>query len=225
MAYKHIYEELIAELEDRYDSFEIIYKDESKLHRFLSMLTFWMWRKNDDTEKWENLYMTKYISVIGHKVAFPSRSWHEEHPYPWKIIAHEGQHMWDDARLPVVYRLGYMLPQLLVTLVLGAFWNLWFLCALLAGLPLLSPGRSWAEKRGYTMNIACNYWVHGSVLDSTLEWITEQFTGSYYYFMWPFKKLTWKYFQKQKERVKSGAILAEEWPRVVHDIVVKNLDR
>ena len=226
MAYQHIYDALIEELESRYPSFEIIYKDESLVHKTLGVLAFWMWKKDEDTGKLKSGYMEDYISVLGYKTAYPSREWEDaRRSPPWKILAHEGTHMFDRNRLKVIFDFIYACPQILLLLAVLAFLSPWFLLLLLFGLPVPSPGRAWAEIRGYTMSMACNQWAHGSIRDETLDWIVEQFVGPYYYFMWPFKGHVRKIFEKQRKRCESGEILEDEWFATVKEIVDENLHK
>ncbi len=95
----------------------------------------------------------------------------------------------------MVFNIGYASPQMWAVLALSALsaiwvgpWGLLGLIPLLCLLPLPSPGRRNAELRGYLMSMAVNYWRYGNVRESTKEWIVSQFTGSGYYFMWPFGK-------------------------------------
>jgi hypothetical protein len=208
---KVIYEKVQAALKRRYPKFEEIYKTESKLHRFLSKFTFWMLQKDPETGKRVNTYMTRYISVIGVKVAYPSRQWHEAKPHPWKILAHEGVHMLDGKRFWIFHMLGYGFPQNLLPLALLGLWNPWCWLIALCLLPWPSPYRAWAEFRGYAMNMAINYWRYGNIKDSTLDWIAEQFYGPKYYFMWPLKKSVYKRLRKKQLAIETGEILKDPW--------------
>jgi hypothetical protein len=80
--------------------------------------------------------------------------------------------------------------------------------------------RAWAEFRGYTMSIACNYWRHGNVLDSTLDWIVKHYTGGNYYWMLPWKGHVRKVFAKRIETIKNGSVLEDPIFKKVHSIML-----
>jgi hypothetical protein len=129
----------------------------------------------------------------------------------FKILSHEYVHLWEEKdRGHWRYKLAYSLPQVLAAFSLLAFfaflWTpmLWALVFLVFALPLPSIGRRNIERRGYLMSFAINYWRYGSVMQEQIDQVLNQFTKSYYYFMWPFRKwmlkLLWKDIQTLKDK-------------------------
>jgi hypothetical protein len=225
MSHKKIYEDLITYGEQKFPGFEIRFKDESRLMKVLSFLSFF----NPDF---------KHFSVaVGHKVYFPSRAWTYDPKYvrPWKVLSHEIVHMTDDERLacdgfPGLFRIIYYFPQLLALLSLlsiGAFWDLnwlWWLCALVFLAPLPSPGRKWAEMRGYQMSLAANIWRGYEVKPETLDWIIGCFTGPGYYYMWPFKNKVEQQLQDCIRDINSEVVLNDSVFYDIHQIVKRHVN-
>ena len=114
----------------------------------------------------------------------------------------------------LVFNFLYASPQCFAPFALLAFWNLWFLLFLLCALPIPSPGRAWAEIRGYRMTMAVYYWLSGQKVD--IKWMVEQFVGPSYYFMWPFRKWLMKRFNKEFEKIKNNELAPEL-------IIIKNI--
>jgi len=112
-----------------------------------------------------------------------------------QILTHEAVHIHDFNKLGLVrFVLKYLEPQVLVVFslgALGAIWNtycLFLLVFLLALLPIPSIGRKSLEMRGYAMTMAFDIWIDNlpSSDYSVPEYIIKQFTGWFYYRMWPF---------------------------------------
>jgi len=80
--------------------------------------------------------------------------------------------------------------------------------------------RAWAELRGYTMSMAMNYWRHGGVQGSTLDWIVNHYTGGNYYWMLPWKGYVRKRLEKQVEKIKNGSVLKDAFFKKVHSILL-----
>lgn len=117
-----------------------------------------------------------------------------------ETLAHETVHEYDRKRLTTpVFTLLYLFPQILGILALLAILAIWFgpgwlwcLGFILFLAPIPSPGRMWIELRGYQTNMMLAKYVGKWNTPEGLEWVAEyyskQFTGSGYYFMWPFRK-------------------------------------
>ena len=68
------------------------------------------------------------------------------------------------------------------------------------------------------MSIAVNYWRHGSVRESTLEWISKAFTGMAYYRMDPNEGRVMGRLNETVRQLQTGEILegpeAEPFQRI-----------
>jgi hypothetical protein len=183
---KQIFDAMVELIKKRIPGFEIGYKDESFVSKLLGVLV-WLFNRN---------YMKTYTTTRYPKVFFPSRQFvRNSYRGAWKILAHEYVHLWDRKQEGVWFNVRYASPQMWAVLSLAALitiwvgpWGLLGLIPLLCLLPLPSPGRRDIELRGYTMSMAVNHWRYGDVRDSTKDWMVKHFTGSGYYFMWPFKE-------------------------------------
>lgn len=177
--------------------FEIRSKKTSTLMKLVGKLMFF-----------NKKFMTGYITTFYPYVYVPTLPWRlDSHLPAISVLAHEWVHLHDRKRLGPVFNFLYASPQCLAPFALLAFWNLWFLLFLICLLPLPSPGRAWAEFRGYRMTIAAHYWLSGQKVD--LKWIVDQFVGSSYYFMWPFRGWLMKKFQKEFDKIKNDDLSPE----------------
>jgi len=154
-------------------------KEDSRLMRLIGKLMFF-----------NPSFMTNFITTIGKTIYLP-KGFSKEFTNI-EVLAHETQHIVDSKKIPLLYGVAYLFPQILILLSLlslGAIWGsklwllnlLWLLCAL----PIPAPFRMLIERRGYMMSAAVNYWLWGN---DHYELYLNYFTGPAYYFMWPFKK-------------------------------------
>lgn len=174
---------------------KIKYKDESFFMRLLGTLMFF-----------NKSFMTSFITTIGNTVYFPSRESVENNLNSRIItLAHEYRHICDNKKLGFIYNIIYLAPQVLALLgILFAFifWPIAVGCVLFL-LPLPAYGRMRIEFRGYLMSLyATNLMLlefglpedmRRLRLGQAVEQYNKNFTGSAYYFMWPFgvkKQLT-----------------------------------
>ena len=176
---------------------EIRSKKQSTMMKFLSKLMFFNKR-----------FMTGYVTTWYPHIYVPKLPWREKNYAPAiATLAHEWVHLHDRQRLGWLFNFLYIMPQCFFIFGLLAFWNPWFLLFFLFLLPIPSPGRAWAEFRGYRMSIAVYYWISGQKVD--LKWIVDQFVSSNYYFMWPFRGWLMKKFQKEFEKIKNNELSPE----------------
>ena len=148
-------------------------------------------------------FMTGFVTTWYPHIYVPKLPWRENnHTSAMATLAHEWVHLNDRKRLGWIFNFLYMMPQCFFIFGLLGIWNPWFLLFFLFLLPIPSPGRAWAEFRGYKMTIAVYYWLSGQKID--LKWITDQFMNSNYYFMWPFRGYLMKKFQKEFEKIKNN---------------------
>lgn len=182
---EHLFLLLAEVIRENIPGFEIKYKNESKMQRFLSKLLFF-----------NKEYMTEFTSVFRYKVFLPSREYVKKNPSKaFKVLAHEFVHLLDKKKRPLLFGLLYSFPQNLFVLALSALSAIWIgwpglfgLVFLLALLPWKSRPRALLELRGYAMNLAVNAWKHGSVKPDTLGWIADTFCDWSYYKMYPKKE-------------------------------------
>lgn len=175
-------------------------------------------------------FMTQFITTVGYTSYFPTAmldagvKFHEYDVQNAAVFAHEAVHMYDRKRNPC-FPFLYLLPQLLgllsfLSLLSVRCSHLWLLA--LGFLVFLGPlpayFRMRYELRGYTMTMAVNKWIWGDV---NRDYVTSEFTGPEYYFMWPFKVDTAKRIQAAKDNITSGQVLSEPMFRLVYDWIQK----
>lgn len=217
---------IIEVIQEDFPTFHIKEKKDVWHQRMLGYLMFWMWRWQkgaDGKRRWSSTFMTDFTTTVGFGVYVSDIKILTRRRY-WWTIAHEFLHMCDMVRfMSIPYSLAYLFPQCLAPLsilAIGSIWipaMKWFLVFLIFGLPWPSPGRMYLEWRGYTMTLACRYWETGSVGHEALPAIVNSFTGSDYYFMWPFKNHITAKFQESLRRIASGDILSDAAFRKIHD--------
>jgi len=141
---------------------------------------------------------TRYITVLFGTMWVPDDFFDSTDNSMLQILAHETRHEYDRKIYgSVLFSLIYLFPQVLVLLSvlsvlsiwLGPAWLLWLL-ALLFLAPLPAPGRAYLERNGYRINYLIERWGNGSNeedMKAISEWYANHFTGSSYYFMFPFR--------------------------------------
>ncbi len=186
---RYLFYSLAEFIKEEIPEFEIRYKNDSRMQKFVAML-LWIFNRH---------YMTKYVTTMYPIVWFPSREYIYENPWKAaKVLAHEYVHLYDAKGEQRWWKFRYLNPQAAMTLgstmtltalIVFADYSWWiYLIGLWTFLPWPAPFRRDAELRGYAMNMVINVWRHGSIRRSTIEWIVDHFTGPDYFFMWPFRK-------------------------------------
>jgi len=177
------------------------YKPESRLMKLIGEVLFF-----------NKTFMTSYTTTIGRRIYFPRRFTSEsEHLRKACTLAHECVHVDDYSRHRIVFPLSYLFPQVLALLSLlafGVFFHLAFLWALLFLvflLPIPSPGRREAELRGYAISMAMSYWVGRRTRPDYTPYIPI-FTGSGYYYMWPFERDLQSRFEKLRAATENDTL-------------------
>jgi hypothetical protein len=161
-------------------------------------------------------FLEGYITTIGKTIYWPNmeKTFGDNPRGDFSTMFHEGQHEDDRSRLPVLYELAYISPQILTLLaflfILGFWfgWG-WFVAILAVGLlaPIPSPGRMFIETRGYGCNHAFAIWYHGRVTPAHLEASVKEFTSvATYYGMWPFKQDICRRFGKIEKNIRAGKL-------------------
>lgn len=142
-------------------------------------------------------FMTRYITVLGTTVYFPSRKWKDSTSVVSliSIVAHEMVHMWDRRaakRFGIdLFSVKYGMPQALTAFSLLSFfafiniWCLLFLSFLIFAIPWPSYWRTYYEARGYAMNLHWWHllWKEQYNLDDDIMDYAYEFTSSQYYWM------------------------------------------
>jgi hypothetical protein len=177
----------------------------------------WVWK----SDKWyhraigwifDRLGMTGYLdyfyTTFRYTVGRPNDAKEGKVQNEFEVFVHEGQHAIDSKRLTFpFFALIYGFPQILALLAIplaiilvlstGSWLGLLGLLLLALAAPLPSPGRVWAELRGYRVSLSCLYWYGGIAPDLEQAYIEEflsYFVNSSYYFMGYFFK---SYIQKR----------------------------
>lgn len=183
---EELYTTLCNTILNRVPAFRVRYKNKSVWQKFIAAVLFFIRG---------NRYLKDYTTTLGFTVWFPSEAWVQENYWrAFKVLAHEYVHLLDRKRYPRMFDLMYAFPlpiALLSLATFGVFFSQWFwlaLVPLVALLPWPAFPRANLEMRAYTMGIAINFWRYGSVSQDTRSWLAKIFTGSDYYWMWPFKK-------------------------------------
>jgi len=135
----------------------------------------------------------------------------------------------DDKKHPILFKLKYLFPQILsfpaiLFIILSPILIPLMACSLISPLfllsllflifllPIPSPGRRNAEIRGYGMSCKTFLWQEKELPKQYFDLYVDNFTGSAYFFMWPFRKgverrLSWY--------LKSDECLSDENPAFV----------
>ncbi|MGB0523911.1 MAG: hypothetical protein ACPGJS_13170 [Flammeovirgaceae bacterium] len=157
-------------------SFEICYKEESRLMRIASVIIMWFCPT----------FLSHFTSVIGNRIYFPSRKFIEKDEYgAMRTLAHELVHLLDQKQVSKpVFMFSYLFPHSLAIGVFSfPFLGWWALLFLLFLAPIPSWPRFYFESRGYAMNVLT---ARTSRKEAILQSAIQQFTGWNYYRMYPF---------------------------------------
>lgn len=149
---------------------------------------------------WNRRFMTDFTTTIGARMytTQPIRGVNG-----LALLNHELVHMQDARRLtrPVFFA-AYLFPQVLALGAFGAFWNRWWLLALLALLPWPAPFRVWAERRGYAATFhTLLVWEAPLRIADVLKHMHKVFCGpSYYWMAWRWEPLRAFFWDKLVNR-------------------------
>ncbi len=182
------FQNLVADAQSYFPDLQVKYKDQSSFMKFLGTLLFFT-----------PSFMTNYITTIGSTVYYPNEAGVQANEIGSSIVLmHELVHVYDAHRLgrPLFFFL-YLTPQILSLLCLPLFlvsWKLALPLMLFFLLPLPSYFRMYFERRGYfttlyVMNALNKKYQLNTQLEGSKDYYVGQFTGSAYYFMWPFSSL------------------------------------
>ena len=139
MSDKDLFDKVAASIQADHPSFEVRYKDESLLMRLLALLMF----------PFNPNFATEYTTTLGSKTYLPSRAAVAKDYGGFSgVLAHEGVHVFDDAKHPLWFKLSYSLNQsaVLPLLVLFAVLGSWIPVAALVGGVTLAYISFWLLK-------------------------------------------------------------------------------
>jgi hypothetical protein len=172
-------------------------------------------------------FMTDYTTTSNVTVYFPTKQNLLDNQQEYtEVLAHELVHMKErQAQGLVWYTLRYAFPQIFAALSIFAFlafWSPWFLLFLIFLLclaPLPSPGRRDIELNGYEMSLAVSYWITSNIDYADVDWYAEQFSGSAYYFMWPWKSDITHELKLRMQKLRTGEVLKRDLFKKVYNVV------
>jgi hypothetical protein len=167
-------------------------------------------------------FLTRYTTVLGQTVYFPSRAFVEADPErALRIMAHEAVHLLDFKRFgPVPFALAYLFPQVLTLGVFAFPWlGLWSLSFLFFLLPLPAPFRFWAESRAYALELLTYPRANRA---RRLREVSQHFFSWSYYKMYPFSPQVSEAIEGWVQQAEQGEdrdllklLLIYEWAREV----------
>jgi hypothetical protein len=168
-------------------SFNINYKDTSCFMKIIGMLLFF-----------NKTFMTNYVTTIGNTIYFPNKQFIQDNQQESiEILSHELVHIKQAQKWgKILFSILYLFPQCLAIFALLAPVSLWFLLFLLFLAPLPAPWRMYFEVGGYTMSLfvireqlKAQNKTDEQILSVLLGYASHFdtiFSGSGYWFMWPF---------------------------------------
>lgn len=136
-----------------YPSIRVKFKEESSWMSFLSVMLFF-----------HKDFMTKYSTVWGNTIYFPSRKWLREDPIrAYALLIHELNHLFDRSSAgKIKYNFLYYFPQVLGLLFFplhALHYDILSYIMLIFLLPFPSP-RAYYEKRAYMAQLYALYHLH-----------------------------------------------------------------
>jgi hypothetical protein len=211
MSYDVKLEKLKSKIKERVPEFEMMYKSDSKLMRVLGKIMFFA-----------PGFMDSVTTTLGKKVYMGNNFKNTDPLNTFVTLSHEYVHVMDYVKKPIRFVLGYAFPQILALLSLLsflAFFSPWFLLCLLFLLflaPVPAPFRKDVEVRGYGMSIKQTNWIYRECNEQEMERYVSKFSGSTYYFMWPFKSV-----RKELDAYNNSSIPDDENPayKDVYEII------
>ena len=149
-------------------------------------------------------FMSRFTTVIGRRVYFPSRDFVAQRPQASiRILAHEAVHLLDSQRWGFgTLALAYLFPQILA---LGVFlypWlGLWAFSFLIFLAPWPAPFRFYFEARAYALDCLTAYPEHR---EAAIFRVSTHFDSWDYYRMFPFPQAVQEELRHWMDRTESG---------------------
>jgi hypothetical protein len=125
-------------------------------------------------------FMSDYTTTIFGRIYWPDNV---DPADRWRTLWHECVHRKQATRVGEPwFSLSYLFPLPLAVLALGAFWSLWWLCALVFLAPLPAPWRVLWEREAYTITAVCDSLLGVDITtDYYLDYQVQHHTGWGYY--------------------------------------------
>lgn len=183
-------EEFVAGAQMFCPGFAVKEKKDSWLMRFLGRVLFFVPE-----------FGKRYTTTIGRTVWVPKME-----GVSVQTLGHELRHAIDFHHYSTwAVAIWYLFPQVAALNAVVALLAIWFsnwwllgLLFLLLLLPLPAPGRMLFERRGYLVTLLVLDWQYGrGAMMANLNSVLDQFTGRYYYWMWPFKESLRGWFMRK----------------------------
>ena len=180
-------EELKRYTEEKVPDLQILYKDEPLPTLWVKFLFLLVRMVGWFSPAFEKKWMSQVSNAMGTKyMIFPSRERYSDlSDYnTYAIYMHELVHLQDMRK-----------------------YGLWFvLTYAFLPLPILAAGRAHWEFKGYTQNLIVRFEETGTISDKTLEWVAEQYGGTLYFWMWPFKAYVRKKLERLRQDIYDGKV-------------------
>ncbi|GAB4417296.1 MAG: hypothetical protein OHK0039_27450 [Bacteroidia bacterium] len=205
------FEQLAAEMQ-QLAPFRIRYKASSWEMKALNVIMQWI----------SPTFLTRFTTVIGSTIYFPSEEYVVRHPRAaMRILAHEMVHMLDAERVSLpLFIGGYLFPQVLALGALAYPWlgtaALWFLLFLL---PWPAPFRSHFEARAYAMDILTAAPARRS---EVLNWAVDYFSSWSYFRMFPFPNRVRRQICRHIDNAEAGHDTTLLKVLLVYELVAEN---
>lgn len=145
---------------------------------------------------WNKWFFSRFHTTIGKRVYIKKDSIAaEDWAGIYRVLRHEYIHILQRRRYWLLYDVAYLFPQVLAVLAIPSFLSIWFglqwlwslgFLAFLAPIP--AYWRMRFEIEGYTQTLLVEYEMRGQISEGLIRRVAEKFTGSTYYFMWPFNR-------------------------------------
>jgi len=178
------------------------YKDQSILMKIIGLLLFF-----------NKSFMTSFITTLGYTTYFPSIQFIKNNQISSTIILlHELVHMSDTKKYgKLLFSFIYTSPQILAILAIPFLFISWkfSLIFLLCALPIPSIGRAYLEMRAYLISLYAKDKIfkklnYGLELDANYDYFSLNFTGSAYYYMFPFSYIIKTMFKNGIQKILDG---------------------
>lgn len=218
---QEVYRDVLTMIHKTLPKFRVVAKQKSRLHRFIGWtLRFpWIFGWNINRQ-----YMDLYWTTIGQTTAYPKSL--EDPADSWATILHEQRHGHQAKRYNVAFGPLYLLGTPVYAVALGLITALctplwiwvmpWWISLIMVGLGLVlsipvpfGRFRATCEYDGYGVTLALEHWLNGSVAQSTIDWIANEFITSAYFWMHPNKPEVVKRLNQIDQQVLDGTIFKD----------------
>lgn len=172
------FDELVTKAKTYFPDLKIKFKDQDPFMKFLGMLMFF-----------NPGFMTSFVTTIGNTIYWPSKEDLERRSTS-EIFIHECIHMYDDKKDNLLFKIGYLFPQILalpiLLLLFVLTWKIVIPLMLLCLAPWPAPWRAKSERRAYFVSMRVGYELFGIDPELSGPHYAKNFKNSSYYWMMPF---------------------------------------